>query len=1294
MRDQERLPAFLIVNRKKMLFNLTRSVVPMTIKRLMLLASALTMLFLHRAEGQLNFSVRIISVQPPSVVSWFQAYCNGGWIADIKPSELQITEDGFPVKNMTIDNDDPNKRRFISLMLLAQNSTSMDSIFPFMKNTVRTYIDSMGLLNGAQNDAVEVRTYRDTTIVDAMLTTNKPTLHSTINNLATSGTGRKGYKALYDAVWRIASAPSSSNFVVVWFTNSNEPSHGLTKDYLLELVTDLHIPLYVFDFSPQPDSSVIVNGSPYWRYYFRPSNLQSIFATLYQEHGTLLHGDWYESSVHFDTKCPDGSVRTVQFTLTRCGTSKTVTKSYRAKVDTAQWHNPVSLRLGDDSTYANGTITIPFFLETPIQNKFRAATFDLLFDKQLLAFTGVMKDGGYFKDLTIMTESLPNGVRITTDKTIWIDDPGLLCAFNFKTLDPDADATATVSISQVITQAPITQTIVPCSVPTFFDGTIKITSRKPRINACDISAPDEFIVYRYATNYDPPTATVSVQVANDGDREVKNARADLVLEPSVFKLAGQQQFSKALVPPTIPPGGSGLATFEIVALPRTAKATFPITLTVASDNHVSVTCMKDITVPAIPPVLSMDIEPIRIVYDRLNARYTPMPFTLRARIKNLGYVPTNLTQAEIILPKGLALDASDTFAKKIASQSTLAHDEAGEVHWTLFHPITVEEKQFQVRVRSFAANADTIEEEITVMIPAFDPPQLECNSASLPTSVRFDSATKNYNTNPFTISFSALNTGGLDADSVRATLELPPGFVLVQPTQSFTQFFSPMKIERWNANLPPNVLQWEVRALPRYVSSTDTIRIRLNGITQLGSPMSETVCVYLIDIDAFGKTKMQCTANGQDSIFFSPLLGLSPNPFNVTFDLKNESLLPITLEQTGIVHNLQGIAILSLTPQISHRTLNAGEMVRMTARMKALPVLRQRIGTIFLDYSTREQLEEKILCAKTLFIDSSKIGPYPILSIATTSPDSLLYDCLNKRYEPQQFTLRASVDNSGNTNADSLEIRMFLPATLELVTPADSVQLIPVIDPVSSQQIVWNARVRTASPVNSMDEIRWSLRRRNLEVLAFEKAVYIADSICPAPAFSVSALSFQSMEDDSSQSTKEVLIQSGDGTPFSWIASTNVTWLQVAPAQGGSGEILHVTLQKHGLAPGDYSGNIRVRVPEFATASDLPVSCKVSASINEVRNVHAASFMLEQNFPNPFSERTTITFNVGKVASSGGNISFKIFDLYGREVLDLTNELTNGSSLVVTKSQLPGAGMYFYRLSTGFAMKTRAMILK
>ena len=124
----------------------------MTIKRLMLLASALTMLFLHRAEGQLNFSVRITSVQPPSVVSWFQAYCNGGWIADIKPSELQITEDGFPVKNMTIRNDDPNKRRFISLMLLAQNSTSMDSIFPFMKNTVRTYIDSMGLSSGSEID--------------------------------------------------------------------------------------------------------------------------------------------------------------------------------------------------------------------------------------------------------------------------------------------------------------------------------------------------------------------------------------------------------------------------------------------------------------------------------------------------------------------------------------------------------------------------------------------------------------------------------------------------------------------------------------------------------------------------------------------------------------------------------------------------------------------------------------------------------------------------------------------------------------------------------------------------------------------------------------------------------------------------------------------------------------------------------------------------------------------------------------------------------------------------------------
>ena len=94
----------------------------------------------------------------------------------------------------------------------------------------------------------------------------------------------------------------------------------------------------------------------------------------------------------------------------------------------------------------------------------------------------------------------------------------------------------------------------------------------------------------------------------------------------------------------------------------------------------------------------------------------------------------------------------------------------------------------------------------------------------------------------------------------------------------------------------------------------------------------------------------------------------------------------------------------------------------------------------------------------------------------------------------------------------------------------------------------------------------------------------------------------------------------------------------------------------------------------------------------EDRNDHSipVRFELSQNYPNPFNPSTKITYSIPERS----NVSLKIFDLLGSEVVELVNgELEAGIyDITFNASYLP-SGVYFYRLKAGDFLETKKMIL-
>jgi hypothetical protein len=84
------------------------------------------------------------------------------------------------------------------------------------------------------------------------------------------------------------------------------------------------------------------------------------------------------------------------------------------------------------------------------------------------------------------------------------------------------------------------------------------------------------------------------------------------------------------------------------------------------------------------------------------------------------------------------------------------------------------------------------------------------------------------------------------------------------------------------------------------------------------------------------------------------------------------------------------------------------------------------------------------------------------------------------------------------------------------------------------------------------------------------------------------------------------------------------------------------------------------------------------------------SVALAQNYPNPFNPSTKIRFEIPQVS----HVSLKVFDVLGREVLTLVDEvIPAGVYYVRFDGSTLSSGVYFYRLKAGESVKTKRMIL-
>lgn len=129
-----------------------------------------------------------------------------------------------------------------------------------------------------------------------------------------------------------------------------------------------------------------------------------------------------------------------------------------------------------------------------------------------------------------------------------------------------------------------------------------------------------------------------------------------------------------------------------------------------------------------------------------------------------------------------------------------------------------------------------------------------------------------------------------------------------------------------------------------------------------------------------------------------------------------------------------------------------------------------------------------------------------------------------------------------------------------------------------------------------------------------------------------------------------------------------------------SGSFIHVVWHDN------RDGNYEIYYKRNPTGNPI----RITSLSNEIPKY----FLLEQNYPNPFNPSTKIRFSIPAQNYYNENIKMVIFDVLGREVKTLLNEIVPAGIYEINfDANELASGNYYYQLTTGSFSDTKKMMI-
>jgi hypothetical protein len=1196
------------------------------------------------AQPVLNF--KRIDLRYPTVTCAFRVDCGGAFRTDIKPMNIEVRENGFLMKDVTVYCPDSSDC-CVSVSMVLDRTGSMGEKAPPSGTKIQQLKTGASLFVDKLNtpcDEASIVTFNTSSQVDYPLGTNKIAMKNAIQGMSADGN-----TALWDAtavgVRQLAGARNRCRAVVL-FTDGGDNSSKIYRNVqsIIAYAQQAQVKVFTIGFGQdgvgtginEDDLKLLAEwtGGEYY-HVTNGTELLEIYNKIRQS----IKDSYQECTVTYTTGCPDGTQRIVDLILKDyCGGTVISQKTYMAPLDRKQF-TPVQLSLGHAQCRGTQEAIVPLNLDTHVNGIFGKCDFTVVYDRRFVSITGFSTAGTLLDGVPVTMADVGSGHQFSVKDNVAMNGSGPLMYIRVRTADVASPLTTQIWIANW-------EFWTYCLIPNMSGNTIDITPREPLLS-CEAQLPDTIRWNDVKKEYTPNPFQITILARNTGTKESLNMRARITINSPGVTLSAPLSNVQTMTPSFLSPGMSASATWELRAANLEHDDTVSICFDVTSSNHPTIQCCRTLVVGMMqtPSLVCRLTAPDTIFFRE--QYYDPEEFDIRLLARNVG-----------------SGQATDVFGQLLQDTRFTIMSPAHQLLASVLAPGEQDTASFHVRMHPRDTDGyDTV--RVNVQGRDTDPswcsypiwvqreraPKFSLVCTTPDDQLEFSDSTLDYAPNPFVVTTVATNVGETYAEDCQIMFVGPPRFT---PIGTNIRGVGTMQVNDTRSQ------QWLIRALPRTVAGWDTLVFQVIGRGGLGRRIVIGECRLPVYVPAIRLASIVLSCDAPDSIRFVNN-AYAPDPFPFTLNVTNTGtasarrLNPSIVLPSGVRLATDESATKSIAELPPSETRSIVWMLRIEPRSNAELV---RICGRLVD-STGITGE----CCRDVHIAAEH---HPVLAAQCAAIDTLYIDNQTGAYIGNPFAVDLTVPNTGTGPAENVHavVDVFGPA-VRLTHASNDFPLGDIPSGGSAGLRVNIEALARTKP--SIVTVKFTITAGNHGPVVCSRDVFIQSYQQPTLTVSCSSLPEDSLLFDWTV---------GDYSPPE--ITVNATMRNASLSRALNVSAVLVLPQGVYLAPGetalrrlappdleaDSTGRVSWRVRPMRQMTDLPVDFRIIVRSDNAADVECVDRIIVQGSPKSatlsiprdvllrFGEKTSIPVRIDR--TRGKDLSTYTIDLtYDPSVLSI-----------------------------------------